>query len=67
MRHIQGIDSACRQVPPIRRLRHYCDGTLARIYGARSSLNDIVLQNDFPQLKYALLGGLGLLALIQRE
>jgi signal peptidase len=24
-------------------------------------------QNDFPQLKYALLGGLGLLALIQRE
>jgi len=26
-----------------------------------------LLQNDFPQLKYALLGGLGLLALIQRE
>ena len=25
------------------------------------------VQNDFPQLKYALLGGLGLLALIQRE
>jgi hypothetical protein len=25
------------------------------------------IQNDFPQLKYALLGGLGLLALIQRE
>lgn len=25
------------------------------------------LQNDFPQLKYALLCGLGLLALIQRE
>jgi hypothetical protein len=24
-------------------------------------------QNDFPQLKYALLGGMGLLALIQRE
>lgn len=24
-------------------------------------------QNDFPQLKYALLGSLGLLALIQRE
>lgn len=24
-------------------------------------------QNDFPQLKYALLGGLGLLALTQRE
>lgn len=24
-------------------------------------------QNDFPQLKYALLGGLGLMALIQRE
>jgi len=24
-------------------------------------------QNDFPQLKYALLGGLGLLALLQRE
>ena len=56
-----------RQVPPVRGLRHDCDGTVARIYGARSSLNDIVLQNDFPQLKYALLGGLGLLALIQRE
>ncbi|KAJ7057114.1 signal peptidase complex catalytic subunit SEC11 [Mycena amicta] len=27
----------------------------------------IFAQNDFPQLKYALLGGLGLLALIQRE
>ena len=26
-----------------------------------------IKQNDFPQLKYALLGGLGLLALIQRE
>jgi hypothetical protein len=26
-----------------------------------------VKQNDLPQLKYALLGGLGLLALIQRE
>jgi hypothetical protein len=26
-----------------------------------------LLQNDFPQLKYALLGGLGLLALVQRE
>ena len=25
------------------------------------------VQNDFPQLKYALLGGLGLLALVQRE
>jgi signal peptidase len=24
-------------------------------------------QNDFPQLKYALLGGMGLLALVQRE
>ncbi|KAF7433547.1 Signal peptidase complex catalytic subunit [Pleurotus ostreatus] len=27
----------------------------------------ILLQNDFPQLKYALLGGLALLALLQRE
>ncbi|KAG6910041.1 Signal peptidase complex catalytic subunit [Tephrocybe rancida] len=26
-----------------------------------------IAMNDFPQLKYALLGGLGLLALIQRE
>ena len=26
-----------------------------------------ILQNDFPQLKYALLGGLGLLAFLQRE
>lgn len=26
-----------------------------------------ITQNDFPQLKYALLGGLGLLALVQRE
>ncbi|KAJ8589854.1 hypothetical protein M405DRAFT_737946, partial [Rhizopogon salebrosus TDB-379] len=26
-----------------------------------------IATNDFPQLKYAILGGLGLLALIQRE
>ncbi|KAG1856179.1 hypothetical protein C8R48DRAFT_718671 [Suillus tomentosus] len=26
-----------------------------------------IAMNDFPQLKYALLGGLGLLAVIQRE
>jgi len=26
-----------------------------------------IVLNDFPQLKYALLGGLGLLALIQKE
>jgi len=26
-----------------------------------------IAMNDFPQLKYALLGGLGLLALVQRE
>ena len=32
-----------------------------------SSLIGLAVQNDFPQLKYALLGGLGLLALIQRE
>ena len=27
----------------------------------------VLLQNDFPQLKYAVLGTLGLLALVQRE
>ncbi len=32
-----------------------------------SDSTDADAQNDFPQLKYALLGGLGLLALIQRE
>ena len=31
------------------------------------NLTEVSRQNDFPQLKYALLGGLGLLALIQRE
>lgn len=30
-------------------------------------MGNCLLQNDFPQLKYALLGGLGLLALVQRE
>jgi signal peptidase len=34
---------------------------------SRRNSHGLVRQNDFPQLKYALLGGLGLLALVQRE
>ena len=37
------------------------------IFPARTLMLILLAQNDFPQLKYALLGGLGLLALIQRE
>ena len=37
------------------------------MYVLVATLMDSSWQNDFPQLKYALLGGLGLLALVQRE
>jgi signal peptidase len=47
-------------------LRDHCHGTLWYNFSAQVSQVHL-LQNDFPQLKYALLGGLGLLALVQRE
>ena len=54
------------QVPPICWIYYHCHGkyTLSLILLPAHSPAE---QNDFPQLKYALLGGLGLLALIQRE
>ena len=65
-------DLACK-VPAVRRIRDHCYGTPFNIsplrvwYGTRMLTPVAWYQNDFPQLKYALLGGLGLLALIQRE
>jgi signal peptidase len=52
------------QVHPVRRIRHHRDGMLspfAPVHGWSRA------QNDFPQLKYALFGGLGLLALVRGE
>lgn len=53
------------QVRAVHRLHHHRHGK-SDLLSLFADVN-VCWQNDFPQLKYALLGGLGLLALLQRE
>jgi signal peptidase len=61
-----GAHARCRFLPYV----GYVTIAMVRLLGSWCNLWCLLMfyaQNDFPQLKFALLGGLGLLALVQRE